>query len=421
MSSTNLPESKLLLEVARAAWEGNLFEKQGDLCQLAIEEFQTLEKREEAIQSVRKAMGLPTGTSTVLLTAEDKDALLGLENTYLAMAGVQSELACSLDALGSKATMVPLIEMLKNRTTPVYATVAPAFTGQFGPEVTAGKLRSALLKVGFADMAETALGADLVAMKEALEFCAHVHKPGDILITSCCCPVWVQLITARFPQLRPMISPSVSPMVASGRVIKDLYPESKVVFIGPCMAKKAEATMPDVAGTIDFVLTFQELKNLFEAAGVDPAQEPDNESAQASWAGRVFARTGGVSDAVQRTLEKLVPERAGEFNPTKVDGVPDCLKVLQDIADGTCSYNFVEGMGCKGGCVGGPGKLVDAAITGPEVDIYGDKSIAKTPVDNPAIYALLARLGGAKNMQELRSGSPIADLLNRNFVVEEKK
>lgn len=420
MSGTNLPESKLLLEVARAAWEGKLFEKQGDLCQLAIEEFQTLEKREDAIRSVRKAMGLPAG-STELLTDEDKDALLGLENTYLAMAGVQSELACSLDALGSKATMVPLIDMLKDRNTPVYATVAPAFTGQFGPEVTAGKLRSALLKLGFSDMAETALGADLVTMKEALEFCAHVHEPGDVLITSCCCPVWIQLITTRFPNLRPKISPSVSPMVASGRVIKNFYPDSKVVFIGPCMAKKAEATMPDIAGTIDFVLTFQELKNLFEAAGIDPTKEPDQENAQASWAGRVFARTGGVSDAVKRTLEVLVPERAGDFNPTKVDGVPDCLKLLQDISDGKCEYNFVEGMGCKGGCVGGPGKLVDFAVTTPEVDRYGNQAVPKTPVDNPAIYALLARLGGAKNPEELRAGSPIADLLNRNFIVEETK
>lgn len=421
MEKTNLPESKLLLEVARAAWEGKLFEKQGELCQLVTEEFQSMEKRNEAIQAVRSAMGLSTSQSTELLTDADHDALLGLESTYLSLAGVQSELSCSLDALSSKATMVPLIEMLKDRTVPVYATVAPAFSGQFGPEVTAGKLRSALLKIGFADMAETALGADLVAMKEALEFSAHVTKPGEFLITSCCCPVWVQLITTRFPNLRPQISSTVSPMIASGRVVKFLYPESKVVFIGPCMAKKAEAIQPDIAGTIDFVLTFQELKNLFEVAGVDPAQEPDEENAQASWAGRAFARTGGVSDAVRVTLEKLAPERIKDFKSTQVDGVPNCMKILQSLSEEQSEYSFIEGMGCNGGCVGGPGKLVDVEVSRPEVESYGDKAISKTPVENPAIYALLAKLGGIKDFGDLRSESPIGQLLHRNFILEEKK
>ena len=418
MTNSEEKNSRLLLEVARSAWEGTLFERQEELCQLAQEEYQDPERRQEAVNSVRKAMGLPTRSDGEVLSEDDRDALMGFEDA-LEMADLQGELACSLDSLNGKATLVPLIEMLKNREIPVYATVAPAFTGQFGPDVTAGKLRSALLKIGFADMAETALGADLVTMKEALEFCAHVNQPGDILITSCCCPVWIQLISTRFPKLKNKISPSVSPMVASGRVIKEYHPESKVVFIGPCMAKKAEAVMPDIAGVIDHVLTFQELKSLFEAAGIDPAQEIDEENAQASWAGRVFARTGGVSDAVKRTLEKLVPERAGDFNPVKVDGVPDCLKILESIEAGTCEYNFIEGMGCKGGCVGGPGKLVDFATTTPEVDAYGNQSEAKTPVDNPAIYALLARLGGSVKDADLRGEGPIGKILNRTFVEAE--
>ena len=196
-------------------------------------------------------------------------------------------------------------------------------------------------EIGFTDMAETALGADLVTMKEALEFRAHVNKPGDILITSCCCPVWIQLIGVRFPELKEKISPSVSPMIASGRVTKEYYPNSKVVFIGPCVAKKAEANLPDLAGTIDYVLTFQELKTLFEAAGIDPTKEKDDEKAQASWAGRIFARTGGVSQAVKKTLERIAPERVADFNPVQVDGVPDCIKILQEISEGKCKYNFI--------------------------------------------------------------------------------
>ena len=415
MGKTNFPESKLLLEIAQAAWSGEIFEKKESLCQILLEEFHTPEKRQEAIRSIRKAMGLPAGVGDELWQDGDQEALLGLEDTYLALSDQPKELACSLDALASKASLVPLIEMLKDREQLIYATVAPAFSGQFGPDVTAGKLRSALIKLGFTDMAETALGADLVTMKEALEFCDHVNEPGDILITSCCCPVWIQLIGTRFPELKEKISPSVSPMIASGRVTKEYYPNSKVVFIGPCMAKKAEANLPDIAGAIDYVLTFQELKILFEAAGIDPSKEKDDEKAQASWAGRIFARTGGVSEAVKKTLERMAPERVVDFNPIQVDGVPDCINILEQISEGKCEYNFIEGMGCKGGCVGGPGKLVDPTAAAFEVNQYGEKSQAQTPIENPAIYALLARLGNQGDFKELRGESPVGRLLNRNF------
>ena len=421
MSKINFSESKLLLEVAQAAWNGELFSKQENLCQILLDEFQSPEKRKEAIQLVRQAMGLPAGSGDELFGDGDQEALLGLEETYLTLSDQPAEQSGSLEVLSSKATLVPLIEMLKDREQLIYATVAPAFSGQFGPDVTAGKLRSALIKLGFTDMAETALGADLVTMKEALEFCAHVNKPGDILITSCCCPVWIQLIGVRFPELKEKISPSVSPMIASGRVTKEYYPNSKVVFIGPCVAKKAEANLPDLAGTIDYALTFQELKTLFEAAGIDPTKEKDDEKAQASWAGRIFARTGGVSQAVKKTLERIAPERVADFNPVQVDGVPDCIKILQEISEGKCKYNFIEGMGCKGGCVGGPGKLVDPALAALEVNQYGEKSQAQTPIENPAIYALLARLGNQGDLEELRGESPIGNLLNRNFKNKESE
>ena len=204
-------------------------------------------------------------------------------------------------------------------------------------------------------------------------------------------------------------------MIASGRVTKEYYPNSKVVFIGPCMAKKAEANLPDIAGAIDYVLTFQELKILFEAAGIDPSKEKDDEKAQASWAGRIFARTGGVSEAVKKTLERMAPERVADFNPIQVDGVPDCINILEQISEGKCEYNFIEGMGCKGGCVGGPGKLVDPTAAAFEVNQYGEKSQAQTPIENPAIYALLARLGNQGDFKELRGESPVGRLLNRNF------
>ena len=189
------------------------------------------------------------------------------------------------------------------------------------------------------------------------------------------------------------ISPSVSPMVASARVIKAINPNAKVVFIGPCVAKKSEALLPDLKGAVDFVITFQELQTIFDAAEVDPATMPDEENSQASWAGRVYARTGGVSAAVARTLEKLVPKRAESFYPLQVDGIPACQQALEAISKGKPDANFIEGMACKGGCVGGPARILPPEVGTGLVNDYGAASHAPTPVENPHVYAILTRLG----------------------------
>lgn len=453
---------RILYEVARAAWDGTLSERREDICRLVCEEFGDTVSRHQVANQIRVAMGLSPHELTTVEGENDAAALMGLMDgpfivndptackhcpeagtccgpdcplhalskepggavsiDHSKCLGEGSCLAqCSFGGLTEKSQFVPLISLLRNQTSPVYASVAPAFTGQFGPDVTPGKLRSALLRLGFAEMVETALYADLITMKEAFEFDEHVQNIGDFLITSCCCPVWIKLIEGRYPDLASHISPSVSPMIASGRVLKTIEPEAKVVFIGPCIAKKTEATLPDLKGDIDFVLTFQELAAVFQATGIDPATLPDEESPTASRAGRIYARTGGVSEAVADTLARILPGRVDDLQALKVHGIPNCQKVLEQAAAGQLEANFIEGMACVGGCVGGPGRIATVEVTTSEVNRYGDAAAASTPVENPQVYQLLTRLGLEMSSSVTLQESPAAQILSRHLHVPAAK
>lgn len=321
--------------------------------------------------------------------------------------------ACDYECLVDKKEFIPLIEVLKDRKIPVYAIAAPAFIGQFGAEVTPGKLRAALKRIGFYGMVEVALFADMLTLKEALEFESHVNIEGEFLMTSCCCPMWVAMVRKVYNQLIPHISPSVSPMVACGRGVKKIHPEAKVVFIGPCVAKKAEAKEPDINDAVDVVLTFQEVSRIFEVLGIDPAEMEEDESEHSSEAGRIYARTGGVSQAVADTLKRLRPERKIQISPVQADGVVECKKMIKDISEGRIKANFYEGMGCAGGCVGGPKVLLDPGEGRGHVNDYGQKAGIKTPADNAYVLELLRQLG-FREINELLHGEK-SNLFKRDF------
>ncbi|MFY9423046.1 MAG: [Fe-Fe] hydrogenase large subunit C-terminal domain-containing protein, partial [Bacilli bacterium] len=261
---------------------------------------------------------------------------------------------CSHEHLIDKKEFIPLVQILQERTVPVYAIVAPAFIRQFGEKVTPGKLRMALKRLGFYGMVEVALFADILSLKEALEFDEHVKKEGDFVLTSCCCPMWVAMIRKVYHQFVSNISPSVSPMVACGRGIKKLHPEAKVVFVGPCVAKKAEAKEKDIRDAVDYVITFQELSQIFAAVGINPAECEEDQSDHSSAAGRMYAVTGGVSQAVTDTLKKIRPEKKIKIKAVQADGIRESRKLLERILNNEIEANFYEGMGCVGGCVGGP-------------------------------------------------------------------
>ena len=284
--------------------------------------------------------------------------------------------SCKDGKLLDKIDFIPIADLIKNNKT-VIAAVAPAITGQFGENVSLDQLRASLIKFGFSDMIEVAFAADMLTIKEAVEFNKHVNGPDDLMITSCCCPMWVGMLKRVYKELVPDLSPSVSPMIAVGRIIKKLNPKAKVVFIGPCIAKKAEAKEKDLVNDIDFVLTFQELDNIFKALEIDPSKlEGIPTKDYASKGGRLYARTGGVSIAVSEAIEELYPEKSKLFKSAKAEGVKECKDILNKALSGEVKANFIEGMGCIGGCVGGP----KALIAKEQGKIYVDNLAYNSPI-----------------------------------------
>ena len=165
------------------------------------------------------------------------------------------------------------------------------------------------------------------------------------------------------------------------------------VFIGPCMAKIKEAREPDIADAVDYVLTFQEVLEIFEAAEIHPKELPEDEKEHSSRAGRIYARPGGVSEAVSRTVEQLNPDRKIGVRAEQADGVPACRALIARIQNGETDANFFEGMGCNGGCVGGPKAVIDRERGREYVNAYGEEAAYRTPLENPYVMELLARLG----------------------------
>lgn len=300
---------------------------------------------------------------------------------------------CENKGLVERKDLIPILELLHSKSVPVYAMIAPAFNGQFTLDVTAGKLRSAFKCLGFYGMLEVALFADILTLKEAFEFDLTIQEDKDFMLTSCCCPIWVAMIKKIYHDLIPHMPPSVSPMVACGRAIKRIHPDAVTVFIGPCIAKKSEAKEPDIKDAVDYVLTFQEIKELFDLAEIDFSGLPEDLRDHSSKAGRIYARTGGVSEAVQSTLNRLNPGRKIPLRAAQANGAVECKRLLKDITVGEIKANFMEGMGCVGGCVGGPKALIPYKEGTEHVIAYGELATYKTPIDNPNAIELLEQLG----------------------------
>lgn len=299
---------------------------------------------------------------------------------------------CEYGNIIDKMEYMPLAKYLKSDED-VYAIVAPAYIGQLGNSITPGKLRSALKEIGFKEMVEVALFADILTAKEALEFDKHIHNDEDFLITSCCCPMWVATIKKFYGEFVTHVPPSVSPMVACGRTIKKVNEGAKVVFIGPCVAKKAEAKERDISDAVDFVLTFQELSQIFDSLDIDLNSLEEDDEEHASRSGRIYGFTGGVSKAVSDTVNKLRPDRNIKVKAIQANGIKECKALLEKLRSGEVDANFIEGMGCVGGCVGGPKVLIREDMGRLNVYEYGESTDMITPLDNPRVYATLKSIG----------------------------
>ncbi|SFS03430.1 [Fe-Fe] hydrogenase large subunit C-terminal domain-containing protein [Anaeromicropila populeti] len=306
---------------------------------------------------------------------------------------------------------LPLAEILRSKQK-VFAIVAPAIAGQFGSEVTLDQLREAFLKLGFTDMVEVALAADILSLKEAIEFNEHVKKEGDFMITSCCCPMWVAALRKVYHEFITEVSPSVSPMIAMARILKSLDQDAKVVFVGPCVAKKAEAKEKDLAGDVDYVLTFQELEIIFESLHINPEKLTGVPTVDyASKGGRMYGRTGGVSSAVWDIVEQIFPEKRELFQAVQVDGMRECKALLDELREGKIKASFIEGMGCKGGCVGGPKAIVDKDTGREAVEKMAVDSAVKIPVHSEVLLNMLKKIG-VEDVKDLKHGN---EMFERSF------
>lgn len=273
--------------------------------------------------------------------------------------------SCPFGAIADKSQIFQLILCMKGGQE-VVAEIAPAYIGQFGAKATPDKIKEAILQLGFSELYEVALGADIGAVTEAKHYAEHVATGELPFLLTSCCPAWAVLAKQTLPNWKESVSSELTPMVATARSIKKEHPDAKVVFIGPCAAKKLEAMRRTVRSDVDFVITFEELEAMFEARGIDPAEvEPHGHLHNATGAGRGYAVAGGVADAIEKCMKEYYPD--AEVKIEHVEGLEDCRKMLLQAKAGRMNGCLIEGMGCPGGCVAGAGTLLDVSKAKKEI------------------------------------------------------
>lgn len=308
---------------------------------------------------------------------DEKSAIIDNEKCIACGACVYQ---CPFGAIMDKSFILNVIDMLKKseqgKNFKVYAIVAPSISSQFS-YAKLGQVISGLKQLGFYTVVEAALGADMVAQAESRE----LAEKG--FLTSSCCPAFVAYIKKAFPQLLPYVSHNLSPMATIAQYIKDKEPGVKTVFIGPCTAKKAEAQLETVKPYIDAVLTFEELQALFDSRDLDLSALPEDLLDNASYFGRIFARSGGLSDAVVEGLKEQQIDF--DLNACACDGIEACRMALLKKSRNALDANFIEGMACIGGCIGGAGCLTHGEKNKADVDKYGMLAHEKTIADAVSI------------------------------------
>ena len=284
---------------------------------------------------------------------------------------------CPFGAITDKSYILNVIDLIKksenNTKYKMYAVVAPSVSSQF-TYAKLGQVITGLKELGFHTVVEAALGADMVAQAESKE----LAEKG--FLTSSCCPAFVDFIDKNFPNLKPFVSHNLSPMAAIAKYIKETTPGAKVVFIGPCTAKKAEVRKENVRKYVDEAMTFEELQALFDSRDIDITTLEEGVLDNASYFGRIFARCGGLSDAV---AEGLKEQGLTDFTlkPCACDGIEACRIALLKKSKNLLDANFIEGMACIGGCIGGAGCLTHGEKNKDEVDKYGREALEKTIAD----------------------------------------
>ena len=284
---------------------------------------------------------------------------------------------CPFGAIADKSQIYQLIKAM-NEGAEVIAILAPAFVGQFGPKATPNKIKAALLDIGFADVWEVAVGADAGALEEAKHYVQSVATGKLPFLLTSCCPSWSMLGKKYFPEVIDEISNALTPMVATARAARIASPNAKIVFVGPCVAKKLEASRRTVRSEVDFVITFEELAGMFDAKEIDfNTYEKEEELNDAFGAGRGYAVASGVAGAIKACIDEYYP--GTEVKIDHVEGLADCKKMLLQAKAGKKKGYLIEGMGCPGGCVAGAGTNIPIPTAKKDVAAYVKNSSRALP------------------------------------------
>lgn len=296
----------------------------------------------------------------------------------------QCLVACPFGAIVDKGQIFQVIQSIL-KGDKVIAIVAPAFIGQFSGMVSPGKLVTAMKMLGFDSVVEVAIGADMCTIEEAKDFLEKVPAEQDYMATSCC-PAWHSMIEKLYPGEMNKISMTLTPMVFTARLMKKEHPGCKVVFVGPCAAKKLEAIRETIRSDVDFVLTFEELMGMFEAKEIDFASIPDSEGLnEGTGAGRGFAVAGGVAQAVADLVKKEHPDM--EVKTARAEGLRDCRKLMTMAKAGKYKGYLLEGMACPGGCVAGAGTILPIEKAQKFVEKYSREAASASPLESPYRHA----------------------------------
>ena len=292
----------------------------------------------------------------------------------------QCLVSCPFGAIVDKGQIYQVVRSIVEGNQ-VIAIVAPAFIGQFGKYSTPEKFTEAMKQLGFDRVVEVAVGADMCTIEEAKDFQEKVPARQDFMATSCC-PAWHAMVHKLFPAQSKNISMTLTPMVFTARLMKKKYPGCKVVFVGPCAAKKLEAIRENIRSDVDFVLTFEELQGMFEAKEIDfatlPAGEPMDEGTSA---GRGFAVSGGVAGAVEKLIHETNPDL--EVKTARAEGLRDCRKLMTMAKAGKYKGYLLEGMACPGGCVAGAGTILSVEMATKVVGRYQSEAKTASPMESP--------------------------------------
>ena len=292
----------------------------------------------------------------------------------------QCLVSCPFGAIVDKGQIYQVVRSIMEGKK-VIAIMAPAFARQFGKDVTVPKLVAGLKALGFAHVVEVAIGADICAVEEAKDFVENVPANQPFMATSCC-PAWHAMVHKLFPAQAKNISMTLTPMVYTARMVKKEEPDAKIVFVGPCAAKKLEAIRENIRSDVDFVLTFEELQGMFEAKEIDleNMEDADDIRNAGTAAGRGFAVAGGVARAVVDIIHEQHPDM--EIKVANAEGLRDCRKLMTMAKAGKYNGYLLEGMACPGGCIAGAGTLLSLDQAAKAVELAQKAAAKKNPLES---------------------------------------